>query len=282
MRRYHVQNRDDYHAYNKICGQVRRLSHLLSRLPPADPFRTKYEDMLLSKLYDMGILDRGAKMSDIEGSDAPVVKGFKGKEKEVEGAGKKEGKVTVGAMCRRRLAVVMVRLKMAETVKMVSGPRFATLVCTCLIPVLAPGRHLCRTGTCPRRSRYDHRSGVPRHQKHGRLCHLGRHFQDQASRPEVQREFGSRVHRARAISSSSSPACRTNSTTSISWREPAVFSCFPPPAIPYLFVSCMLSLSSPPHCNAHSLDQTRRLEEREKRGVVMTTTRHSDFAETDT
>lgn len=68
----------------------------------------------------MGILDRGAKMSDIEGSDAPVVKGFKGKEKEVEGQGKREGKVTVGAMCRRRLAVVMVRLKMAETVKMVS------------------------------------------------------------------------------------------------------------------------------------------------------------------
>ncbi|GAA5883274.1 hypothetical protein JCM16303_007342 [Sporobolomyces ruberrimus] len=118
MRRYHVQNRDDYHTYNKLCGQVRRISHLLSRLPPVDPFRTKYEDLLLSKLYDLGILDRGAKMSDIEGSDATVVKGFKGKEKEGEGIGKKEGKVTVGAMCRRRLAVVMVRLKMAETVKM--------------------------------------------------------------------------------------------------------------------------------------------------------------------
>ncbi|GAA5855993.1 hypothetical protein JCM5353_001104 [Sporobolomyces roseus] len=118
MRRYHVQNRDDYHTYNKLCGQVRRISHLLSRLPPVDPFRTKYEDLLLSKLYDMGIMDRGAKMSDIEGSDAVAVKGFKGKEKETEGQGKKEGKVTVGAMCRRRLAVVMVRLKMAETVKM--------------------------------------------------------------------------------------------------------------------------------------------------------------------
>lgn len=134
MRRYHVQQREDYHAYNKLCGQVRRLSHLLSRLPPADPFRAKYQDLLLSKLYDMGILDRGAKMSDIEGSDAPVVKGFKGKEKEVEGQAKREGKVTVGAMCRRRLAVVLVRLKMAETVKMVSsflgggkGPRLGEL-----------------------------------------------------------------------------------------------------------------------------------------------------------
>lgn len=59
-------------------------------------------------------------MSDIEGSDAPVVKGFKGKEKSSDDLGKKEGKVTVGALCRRRLAVVLVRLKMAETVKMVS------------------------------------------------------------------------------------------------------------------------------------------------------------------
>lgn len=143
MRRYHVQERsvlraplrflligrrEDYHAYNKVCGQVRRLSHLLSRLPPADPFRGKYQDLLLSKLYDMGILDRGAKMSDIEGSDAPVVKGFKGKEKEVEGQGKREGKVTVGAMCRRRLAVVLVRLKMAETVKTVRSPTFTTRI----------------------------------------------------------------------------------------------------------------------------------------------------------
>ena len=23
MRRYHVQNREDYHSYNKLCGQVR-------------------------------------------------------------------------------------------------------------------------------------------------------------------------------------------------------------------------------------------------------------------
>lgn len=75
----------------------------------------------------MGVLDRGAKMSDIEGSDAPVVRGFKGKEKEVEGQGKREGKVTVGALCRRRLAVVLVRLKMAETVKVVRCGSFFTL-----------------------------------------------------------------------------------------------------------------------------------------------------------
>lgn len=112
MRRYHVQNREDYHKYNKLCGQARRLSHLLSRLPSEDPFRAKYEGFLLNKLYDMGILDRGAKMSDIEGSDAPA----KQKDDSTPQP-KKEGKVTVGAFCRRRLAVVLVRLKMAENVK---------------------------------------------------------------------------------------------------------------------------------------------------------------------
>lgn len=76
--------------------------------------------MLLSKLYDLGIVDRGAKMSDIEGSDAPKpAKGYRGKEVDnSDSTGKREGKVTVGAFCRRRLPVVLVRLKMAETVKM--------------------------------------------------------------------------------------------------------------------------------------------------------------------
>lgn len=53
--------------------------------------------MLLSKLYDMGILDVTAKISDIE------------------------SKITVSALCRRRLAVVMCRLKMCETVSKVSA-----------------------------------------------------------------------------------------------------------------------------------------------------------------
>jgi len=102
MRRYHVQRREDYHAYNLLCGEIRKLSHRLSLLPPQDPFRTQMESALLDKLYDIGILDgtgrteeaQGGKMSDIE------------------------AKVTVSAFCRRRLAVVACRLKMAETVKM--------------------------------------------------------------------------------------------------------------------------------------------------------------------
>lgn len=54
------------------------------------------EAQLLSKLYDMGIINTASKLSDVE------------------------NKVTVAAFCRRRLAVVMCVLKMAETVSTVS------------------------------------------------------------------------------------------------------------------------------------------------------------------
>lgn len=47
---------------------------------------------MLSKLYDMGVLNSTAKLSDIE------------------------NKLTVAAFCRRRLAVYMCMSKMAETV----------------------------------------------------------------------------------------------------------------------------------------------------------------------
>jgi len=53
------------------------------------------EGQVLSKLYDMGVLNSQAKLSDIE------------------------NKLTVAAFCRRRLAVIMVTSKMAETVSAV-------------------------------------------------------------------------------------------------------------------------------------------------------------------
>ncbi|EJU06142.1 alpha-L RNA-binding motif-containing protein [Dacryopinax primogenitus] len=93
LRRYHIQAREDYHSYNKLCGSLRSLAHRLSLLPAQDHFRTRMEGQILSKLYDMGVLNQKAKMSDVENA------------------------LTVAAFCRRRLAVVCCRLKMAETVK---------------------------------------------------------------------------------------------------------------------------------------------------------------------
>lgn len=95
MRRYHIQNRDDYSKYNRLVGSIHHLALRLSKLPTTDGFRQKKEDALLGKCYDMGLVDTGNKMSDLM------------------------DKVTVSAFARRRLGVVMVRLKMSETVKQV-------------------------------------------------------------------------------------------------------------------------------------------------------------------
>jgi U3 small nucleolar ribonucleoprotein protein IMP3 len=97
MRRYHIQDRDDYAKYNRLCGSIHHLALRLSKLPSTDPFRGKTEASLLGKCYDMALVDVGNKMSDLL------------------------SKVTVSSFARRRLGVVMVRLKMSETVKQVSA-----------------------------------------------------------------------------------------------------------------------------------------------------------------
>ncbi|KAJ4863121.1 uncharacterized protein Triagg1_7054 [Trichoderma aggressivum f. europaeum] len=92
-RRYMIQKPEDYHKYNRMCGSIRQLAHRLSLLPPENPVRRKHEDLLLAKLYDMGILSSSSKLSAVENN------------------------VTVSAFARRRLPVVMTRLRMAETVQ---------------------------------------------------------------------------------------------------------------------------------------------------------------------
>jgi U3 small nucleolar ribonucleoprotein protein IMP3 len=97
IRRYGIQNPSDYTAYNRICGSLRQLAHKLAALDPSDPFRRKHEELLLEKLWNMGILGTGG--------------GGRGKLSDVE------HKVTVSAFARRRLGVVMQRLKMADTLQ---------------------------------------------------------------------------------------------------------------------------------------------------------------------
>ncbi|KHN96601.1 U3 small nucleolar ribonucleoprotein IMP3 [Metarhizium album ARSEF 1941] len=69
------------------------IPHRLSLLPAESATRRKHEELLLNKLYDMGILSSKSKLSAVENS------------------------VTVSAFARRRLPVVMTRLRMAETVQ---------------------------------------------------------------------------------------------------------------------------------------------------------------------
>ncbi|KAF2487358.1 U3 small nucleolar ribonucleoprotein imp3 [Neohortaea acidophila] len=96
IRRYNLFNPADYSSYNRLAGSLRHLAHRLSLLPPDSSFRRKHEDLLLEKLFDMGLVGSGG--------------GGKGKLSDVE------RKITVSAFCRRRLGVVMTRLRMAENV----------------------------------------------------------------------------------------------------------------------------------------------------------------------
>ncbi|TQS37641.1 hypothetical protein Golomagni_01877 [Golovinomyces magnicellulatus] len=96
IRRYNLQKPSDYTKYNRLCGSLKQLAHQLANLPPDSTFRRKHEELLLTKLHDMGILPSTASISKLS---------------EVE------KNVTVSAFCRRRLPVVMTRLRMAETVQ---------------------------------------------------------------------------------------------------------------------------------------------------------------------
>ena len=91
LRRYHVQDREDYHAYNKLCGMVTKMVSMLKNLDARDPVRIDLTDQLLGKLYSIGLIQH-KKITACE-------------------------KLAASTFCRRRLPVVLVRLKFAETMK---------------------------------------------------------------------------------------------------------------------------------------------------------------------
>ena len=92
MRRYHVQDREDYRKYNKLCGLITKLVSRLKKLPADDEFRVDLTERLLAKLYQTGLVATKSSIAKAEG-------------------------IAVSAFCRRRLPVVLMRLKMAETLK---------------------------------------------------------------------------------------------------------------------------------------------------------------------
>lgn len=79
-------------AYVKICGMVTKLSAKLKTLKADDPFRIAMTEQLIDKLYDIGIISTKKSLQKAE-------------------------EITASAICRRRIPVVMVRMKMAETVR---------------------------------------------------------------------------------------------------------------------------------------------------------------------
>ena len=92
LRRYHIQRREDYVAYSKLSGLVTKATAKLKQLPPDNALRITSTQSLLEKLFRMGLIDTASSLAKAEALPA-------------------------SAFCRRRLPVVMVRLRMSETLK---------------------------------------------------------------------------------------------------------------------------------------------------------------------
>ena len=92
VRRYLLLDREDYSKYDKIVGHITSLCAKLAKLPQSDPVRKQLSESLLAKLYNMGVIGDTSSLTAIE-------------------------KLSVSSLCRRRLPVLMVRLKMSETLK---------------------------------------------------------------------------------------------------------------------------------------------------------------------
>lgn len=92
VRRYHIQGREDYVAYNKLAGQISKLAGELAALPAGDAIRAEITVGLLDRLYDAGIIASKNSLSQLQ-------------------------RVTASCIARRRLPVVMqAKLRMAESV----------------------------------------------------------------------------------------------------------------------------------------------------------------------
>uniref|UniRef100_H2Y7F6 U3 small nucleolar ribonucleoprotein protein IMP3 n=1 Tax=Ciona savignyi TaxID=51511 RepID=H2Y7F6_CIOSA len=93
MRKYRILKREHYTAYNKLSREVRTVCRKIRDLDPNDPFRVKCTSDLIDKLYTMGIIPTKENLVLAD-------------------------KVTASSFCRRRLPVVMVKLRMAQSLKM--------------------------------------------------------------------------------------------------------------------------------------------------------------------
>lgn len=90
LRRYHIGEREDYARYNRLAGFVTSLVAKLRLLPPDSAYRVSATRRLLDKLFGLGLIDAATSLAKAE-------------------------HIPATAFARRRLPVVLVRLRMSET-----------------------------------------------------------------------------------------------------------------------------------------------------------------------
>jgi U3 small nucleolar ribonucleoprotein protein IMP3 len=92
VKRYYLKSIEEYKNYSKIVGNVTKFVAKLKELDSTDELRDELSRLLLEKLYNMGVINETKSLLGLE-------------------------TLSVTSFCKRRLPVVMVRLKMAETMK---------------------------------------------------------------------------------------------------------------------------------------------------------------------
>nr|SVE76556.1 EOG090X0APJ [Daphnia longispina] len=95
LKRFHIKKRDDYTKYCTLTMHVKKLAHKIKELDPSDPFRVECSAAVLEKLYSMGLIQTKRSLDLVS-------------------------KITASSFCRRRLPVIMVRAKMADSVRTAS------------------------------------------------------------------------------------------------------------------------------------------------------------------
>eukprot|EP01133_Synstelium_polycarpum_P014596 gene14596-17257_t len=88
IKKFGLKGKEEYAAYTKLSNNIKKILHLVSELDDKDPYKKRVTDDLCDKLYDMGVID--------EKSSAALVK------------------ICQASLCRRRAAVVLVRMKFAQ------------------------------------------------------------------------------------------------------------------------------------------------------------------------
>jgi U3 small nucleolar ribonucleoprotein protein IMP3 len=90
--RYHLQGPEEYGKYQKLVLQTQTLVRKLKSLESNDPYRTHMSNLLTQKLYTMGVIEDAKSLVQAH-------------------------RVSVSGFCRRRIAVLLIKLKMAQNMK---------------------------------------------------------------------------------------------------------------------------------------------------------------------
>jgi len=93
MKKYHIQKREDYTTYNKLSREIRDIARRIKELDPKAQERADLSAQLLEKTYQIGLIPTKWNLENID-------------------------KINASSFCRRRLPVILVRSRMAQSIKM--------------------------------------------------------------------------------------------------------------------------------------------------------------------